>query len=206
MKYFFVLSLLLAISLLTSACGAGRVQDVPTVSTMDLQGTVAAAAFTVIAETQAAIPTATPVPPTATFTVTPLPSLTPIPLTAVGVTPTSASAGSSGGNDPCINKTLPEKLTGDPIRIRLDNSTKAKLSITAYLNQAVPNGQCGYRSYTIDPGQNLVLNNLVAGCYTIWAWNPDPENYFMVTNGTNCLDTSDSWVFDISTSTIKLGP
>jgi hypothetical protein len=206
MKSFFILTLLLMLALTNTACGARGPQQIPTAGTVDLQGTIAAAAFTVIAETQAAIPTATPVPPTATFTDTPLPTLTSIPLTPMGMTMTPASAGSSGGNDPCINKTLPEKLTGDPIRIRLDNSTKSALSTTVYLNQTVPNGQCGYRSYTIDPGQNVVLNNLVAGCYTIWAWNPDPDNYFIVTNGTSCLDTSDTWVFDISTSSIKLGP
>jgi hypothetical protein len=27
--------------------------------------------------------------------------------------------------------------------------------------------------------------------------------YFIVTNRTNCLDTSDSWVFDIFTGSIK---
>jgi hypothetical protein len=49
-----------------------------------------------------------------------------------------------------------------------------------------------------------VINNLVEGCYTIWAWNPDPQDYFIVTNGTNCLDDSTPWTFDISTSNIKL--
>ena len=101
---------------------------------------------------------------------------------------------------------MPETLKGEPIRVRIDNSTKVTLSVSVNLNQAVSNGQCGYRSYTIDAGQNIVLNNLVEGCYTLWAWNPDPEGYFIVTNGTNCLNTSDSWVFDISTSSIKLGP
>jgi hypothetical protein len=203
MKPFSLLTLMLGIALILSGCGT---EAPPTAGPIDLQGTIAAAAFTVIAETQAAIPTATPVPPTATFTDTPLPTLTSIPLSPAGVTFTPASNGSSGGNDPCINKTLPEKLTGDPVRIRLDNSTKAALSVTVYLNQTGPNAQCGYRSYTIDPGQKTVLNNLVEGCYTIWAWNPDPDNYFIVTNGTNCLNTSDSWVFDISTNSIKLGP
>jgi hypothetical protein len=196
------LTLLLMITLILSACGTPAA---PTASPIDLQGTIAAAAVTVIAETQAAIPTATPLPPTATITNTPLPTLTFIPLPSSPVTFTPMPGNNSGGSDPCINKTMPETLQGKPVRIRLDNSTKSKVSVTVYLNQTVPNGQCGYRSYTIDPGQNIVLNNLVEGCYTIWAWDPDPDNYFMVTNGTNCLDTSDSWVFGISTSSIRLG-
>jgi hypothetical protein len=65
--------------------------------------------------------------------------------------------------------------------------------------------KCGYRAYTIDPGQTLALNDLVQGCFTLWAWNPDPEEYFIVTNGTTCMnDRSDPWVFDISTSRLKL--
>jgi len=202
MKRSFIPTLFLTIALLISGCGG---QAAPTAAPIDFQGTVAAAAFTVIAETQAAIPTATPIPPTATFTDTPLPTLTSIPLPSTGATFTPASNGNSGGSDPCINKTLPNTLQGKPIRIRLNNSTKAKLSVTVYLNQTGPQSVCGYRSYTIDPQQSIVLNDLVEGCYTIWAWNPDPDTYFIATNGTNCLDVSDSWVFDISTSSIKLG-
>ena len=202
MKRFFIPTLFLVVALLISGCGA---QPAPTAAPIDFQGTVAAAAFTVIAETQAAIPTATPIPPTATFTNTPLPTPTFIPPPSTAITSTPGSSGSSGGSDPCVNKTLPNTLQGDPIRIRLNNSTKAKLSVTVYLNQTGPQSVCGYRSYTIDPQQSIVLNDLVEGCYTIWAWNPDPDTYFIATNGTNCLDVSDSWVFDISTSSIKLG-
>jgi len=202
MKRFFIPTLFLTIVLLISGCGA---QPAPTAAPIDFQGTVAAAAFTVIAETQAAIPTATPIPPTATVTNTPLPTPTFIPPPSTAITSTPGSSGSSGGSDPCVNKTLPNTLQGDPIRIRLNNSTKAKLSVTVYLNQTGPQSVCGYRSYSIDPQQSIVLNDLVEGCYTIWAWNPDPDTYFIATNGTNCLDVSDSWVFDISTSSIKLG-
>jgi hypothetical protein len=202
MKRFSFLTLLLMLALILSAC---RAQATPTAVAIDLQGTIAAAAFTVVAETQAAIPTSTPIP-TATITDTPLPTNTLPPLPPPGVTFTPVPNDNSGGGDPCIYKTMPETLQGKPIRIRLDNSTKAKLSVSVNLNQTVPNGQCGYRSYTIDPGQYVVINNLVEGCYSIWAWNPDPAEYFISTNGTNCLDTSNSWVFGISSSSIKLAP
>jgi hypothetical protein len=205
LKSISILSLSILVALILSACGAGGAPAAPTVNPADLQGTISAAAFTVIAETQAAIPTATPVPPTATSTNTPLPTPTFLPVpSAVGTLPT-ASGGNSGGADPCINQTMPETLQGDAVRIRIDNSTKAKLSVSVYLNQAVPNGQCGYRSYTLDPGQSVVLNNLVEGCYTLWAWDPDPDNYFIVTNGTTCVDNSKNWTFGISTSSIKPG-
>jgi hypothetical protein len=203
MKRYSILTLVLMSTLIVSACGA-QATPVPTVDVVEMQNTVAAVAFTMLAETQAAIPTATP-PPTATMTHTPAPTSTFPPLPASGATSTPVPNSNAGGGDPCINAVLPATLVGNTVKIRIDNSTRATVSLTVYLNQTAPQSVCGYRSYTLTPGQSLVLNNLVEGCYTLWAWNPDPEAYFIVTNGTSCIDTSlDSWVFDVSTSTIKL--
>jgi hypothetical protein len=201
MKSFSILTLVLVITLIISACGA---QAIPTVNAIDIQSTVAAAAFTMIAETQAAIPTATPPPPTATFTDTPVPTDTLLALPSSEGTFTPVPNGNSGGGDPCVDQVLPALLQGETVRIRIDNSTEAALSLTLYLNQTGPGGKCGYRSYTLAPGQFMLINDLVEGCYTLWAWNPDPESYFIVTNGTSCIDNSDTWIFDISTSSIKL--
>ena len=204
MKSFSSLTLVLMIALITSACGA-QATPPPTIDPLDLQATVAAAAFTMLAETQSAIPTATPPPPTPTITNTPLATNTVPPLPPAGATLTPAPNSNSGGVDPCINQVLPATLVGTPAKIRINNSTKAAVSFTIYLNQITPQGKCGYRAYAIEPGQALVLNDLVEGCYTLWAWNPVPEEYFIVTNGTTCINSSyDTWVFDISTDSIKL--
>lgn len=205
MKKFSILTLLLMITLIISACGAGGTQAAPTVNAVDIQNTVIAAALTVVAETQAAIPTATPPPPTATFTDTPAATSTLPPLPTLDGTFTSVPSGISGGDDPCINKVLPASLIGIPVKMRVDNSTKATVSVSVYLQQATPQSECGYRSYTLEPGQSVVINNLIEGCYTLWAWNPDPDNYFIVTNGTSCIDSSGPWAFDITTSSIKPG-
>jgi hypothetical protein len=53
-------------------------------------------------------------------------------------------------------------------------------------------------------GGSLVIADLIEGCYSLWAWNPDPKDYFMVTNGTSCLDKSQTWVFDITPNGIRL--
>jgi hypothetical protein len=204
MKCFSSLTLVLMIALIISACGARGAQATPTLNALDLQSTIAAVALTIVAETQSAIPTATPPPPTETFTNTPAPTDTPLPLPSSQVTLTPASNGNSGGEDPCINKVLPPSLQGETVKIRINNSTKAALAISVYLNQTVPQSVCGYRTYNVDPGQSVVINDLVEGCYTLWAWNPDPKDYFIVTNGTSCLANSNPWVFDISTSSIKL--
>ena len=205
MKKFSILTVLLMITLIISACGAGGAQATPTVNAVDIQNTVIAAALTVVAETQAAIPTATPPPPTATFTDTPAATSTFPPLPTLDGTFTSVPSGNSGGDDPCINKVLPALLEGVPVRMRVDNSTRATVSVSVYLQQATPQSECGYRSYTLEPGQFIVINNLIEGCYTLWAWNPDPDNYFIVTNGTSCIDSSGTWAFDITTSSIKPG-
>src|SRR6185503_5517705 len=197
MKKFSILTLLLMITLIISACGAGGTQAAPTVNAVDIQNTVIAAALTVVAETQAAIPTATPPPPTSTFTDTPAATSTLPPLPTLDATFTSVPSGvsNSGGEDPCINKVLPASLKGLPVKMRVDNSTKATVSVSVYLQQATPQSECGYRSYTLEPGQSVVINNLIEGCYTLWAWNPDPDNYFIVTNGTSCIDSSGPWAF-----------
>ena len=204
MKRFSMFALVLTITLLMNACAP---KATPTANPLDIQGTVAVAAFTMIAQTQAAIPTATPLPPTAPFTDTPAPTNTFLPVPSSGITLTPAPSGNSGGDDPCIHKVLPATLKGEPAKIRIDNSTKVTVSVSVYLNQIAPQGECGYRTYAIDPGQSVVINNLIVGCYTLWAWNPDPKGYFIVTNGTTCVDSvanSDTWVFSISTRSIDL--
>ena len=207
MKKNSILTVLLMITLLISACGAGGAQTTPTVNAVDVQNTVIAAALTVVAETQAAIPTSTLPPPTATFTDTPAATSTLPPLPTLDGTFTSVPSGNSGGNgdDPCINKVLPALLEGIPVRMRVDNSTRVTVSVSVYLQQPTPQSECGYRSYTLEPGQFIVINNLIEGCYTLWAWNPDQDNYFIVTNGTSCIDSSGTWAFDITTSSIKPG-
>jgi hypothetical protein len=200
MKSFSILTLVLMSTLIISACGA---QAIPTPSAVDIQSTAAVVAFTIVAETQSAIPTATPPPPTETVTNTPVPTETFLPLPS-SLTLTPVPTGNSGGADPCVDKVLPPLLQGETIKIRINNSTKAEISFSIYLNQTTPQSECGYRTYTIAPGQSLTLNDLVEGCFTLWAWNPDPKEYFIVTNGTSCLDRSATWVFDISTRSIEL--
>lgn len=203
MRYFSILTRVLMVSMILSACGT-RAEATPTVNPANIQGTMVAAAFTMVAQTQAAIPTATQPLPTIMPTDTPAPTAMILPLPGSEGAATPVPNDNSGGGDPCIYKTLPALLNGETIKIRIDNTTKVTLSFSIYLNQTTPNSQCGYRGYTLTPGQSLIVNDLVEGCYTLWAWNPDPQNYFIVTNGTNCLDNSAPWVFDISTGDIRL--
>ena len=100
MKKLTVLFSVLAISALITGCGGGE-PAVPTLSVADVQSTAVSAAFTIVAETQAAIPTNTPLPPTETPTSTPAATNTPVPLPTLESTLTNTPA-SVGGN-PCDN-------------------------------------------------------------------------------------------------------
>ncbi len=202
MKYSSILTLVLTIILLTSACGT-KTAPPPTISVADMQMTAAALAATMIAQTQATIPTATLPPPTETGMDLPIPTDTFLPLPASEVTPTPVQISNPVSENDCIYKAMPGTLEGYPIKIRLSNLTKAALTISAYLHQAAPQAQCGYRIYTVEAQQAIVITDLVEGCYSIWAWNPDPKHYFIVTNGTNCLYDSETKAFDISTWDIK---
>ena len=201
MKLFSALSLFILVTLFISACGAGgSAQATPTLNAVQVQDTVIAAAFTMVAETQAAIPTATLPPPTATFTDTPPATSTVPALPTLDATFTSVPSDNSGADDPCINQPLPAELQGETVKIRIHNSTRVELALSVYLNQTTPQIVCGYRTYTIAPEETLPIDNMVEGCFTLWAWNPDQDNYFIVTNGaSSCITRFETAVFDITT-------
>ncbi|HEU0293735.1 MAG TPA: hypothetical protein VFR47_13425 [Anaerolineales bacterium] len=99
---FIKVSVMLVLALAASSCGAPAVTRAP-LTLEDLQGTSMAGAFTALAETHAALPTNTRVPPSATPTQTAIPSNTsevpisshtaeasPIPSSTPQASPTSA--------------------------------------------------------------------------------------------------------------------
>jgi hypothetical protein len=195
MKRIILVSVITAIAMVISACGGGAPAE-PTVSPQDIQSTAVAAAFTIVAETQAAIPTNTPVPPTDTPTSTPLPTDTPIPLPTLdpAIVPTFTSAPQTTGGDPC-NKALGSSVSGSPTRIRLSNETKGSLVISLYLN-LTDFGECGYRGYNLEKGGSLVITDLVTGCYNVSVFVTEP-NKNSKSFGYGCINNSDMWEFKI---------
>jgi hypothetical protein len=207
MKHFFTLTIVV-IAMLISACGAPAA---PTMQAVDVQNTAVAAAFTMVAETQAAIPTATPLPPTEPPTQTPLPTNTPLPLptsaTSVVISsPTTASvSGNNSGGDPCATRVLsaPE---GRETVIKIANTTKLGVTVSIYLNETAGKGACGYRGYTIAKNDSVVITDLVQGCYNLWAWSENAKGKFN-SSGYGCINNSDKWTFEIRADTIKfVGP
>lgn len=193
-----IMSILLA-AVMLAACGA---EPAPTMSVADVQSTAVSAAFTIVAQTQAAIPTATPLPPTETPTQTPPPTNTAAPLPTLAVTLTNTPA---AGGDPCATRVLGKPL-GKATRILIDNTTKYPIQISLYLNETDSHNECGYRGYALAKNGSVLITDLVQGCYNLWAWSTDSNKPFN-SAGYGCINNPDKWTFQVTEQTIKfVGP
>lgn len=184
------------IAILLAACGG--TPATPTISVEEVQGTAVSAALTIVAQTQAAIPTNTPVPPTETPTSTPAPTDTPLPLPTLAETSTNTPA--SAGGDYCATRVLGAPK-GNETTIKIQNSTKWPVSVSLYLNKTALD-ECGYRAYNLGKNGSVVITDLVYGCYNLWAWSTDPKKPFN-SAGYGCINNPDKWTFEIREDTIK---
>ena len=195
-------SVILALAVILSACGAPAA---PTTSAEDVQATVIAAAFTIVAETQAAIPTNTAIPPTDTPTATLQPTDTPIlPDTETPAPLPTDTPQVSGGGDPC-NQPLKASPAGRPTKIKLVNKTKAPITLSLYLN-ITPFGECGYRGYNIKANDAITITDLTTGCYNVSVFVNDP-NKPTKAFGYGCINNPDLWTFEVNAEFVKfVGP
>jgi len=206
MKHIYPLSIIFSIAVLVSACSAAPA--VPTVDPVDVRNTAVAAAETVIAQTLAAIPTATPLPPTETPTETPSPTNTPEALPTMDATFTTIppTIAPQTTVDPCSTRILSSSPKGRETTIHIINTVKTRVTVSVYLNETASWGECGYRSYILGPRDNVLITDLVQGCYNLWAFNSDPENPVNA-SGAGCINNSDKWTFEILSGNIKFsGP
>lgn len=162
-----------ALILLLSACGAKATP------TPDVQATAVAAASTMLALTQAAVPTETPVPPTEAPTETPQPTPTipALPTNPVVVinpvlpSPTAVTSSSSGGGE-CSGPITADK--GEVLAtIAIVNRTKVLLGVSIYL-QKNSWGDCGYwyAPTGVAAGSSITITSLPASnsCYHVNAY------------------------------------
>ena len=140
------------LAILLTACGGQQQNLPPTMSPMDIQNTAAAAAFTMIAATQMAMPpTATFVPPPVD---TPLPPPTPLPtftpemalptleqpqLPIIQPSPTSSFSSNLGE----CNRILSVADAGPTYSVRIQNMSGGVVTLSLYLSKN-EFGQCGY--------------------------------------------------------------
>lgn len=176
--------------LFLSACGP---QGTPTMAPADVNNTAVAAAFTMVAQTQAAIPTNTPVPPTETPSPTPLPTFTPPPPPTLDqlIAPPTATQSVASDPDSCV-KPLNVGEAGPLKQARLENNSGGSVNIS--LNLWTPNdfGQCGALSYSLSKGEKRIISIPVGSWYG-YAW-------ITLKNGSSGGTSSGSWNVNIGYS------
>ena len=178
----------------------------PTVDPAQIQASAIAAASTMIALTQAAIPTSTPVPPT------PLPSDTPMPLPTLPPlanlpTATKASTTSGGG----CNGTFDVGASGPKAPLLIKNNTKGPVTFGMKMNTKNTFGQCGYivfgsiaRGQSISGSVPLVHTNMGDSCYWGYAIVNDSNHPSNPGGGPWCIDSQTKWTVEIGYDNIKL--
>ncbi|HKJ37203.1 MAG TPA: hypothetical protein VJ972_00375 [Anaerolineales bacterium] len=204
MKRASIISMIMIAIMVISACG-GQPAEEPAISAEEIQSTAVAAAFTIVAETQAAIPTNTPLPPTETASPTPLPTDTPIPSPTLDVllpTETFAPTQASNGGDPC-NAPLGANVSGKDAKIHLVNNTKADIVVSLYLNITVF-GECGFRGYNIGSKGSAMITDLPQGCYNVSVLINDPKKPSK-SFGYGCINNPDKATFQIGVGSVKFG-
>ncbi len=162
-----IIPVLAALALFITACGP---QGTPTLAPAEVEGTAVSAAWTVVAMTQLAIPTATPVPPTETPSPTPLPTFTPMPLptleTPFSLPTATQQAGSSGGScDGLLNMAE----AGPKSNIRVENESGGTVTFSLWMDVNAF-GQCGFVPGIgqFSKGEKRVMT-IPKGVYTAWA-------------------------------------
>jgi len=210
MKHIQPLSIIIAIGILVSACGAPAT---PTVDPASIQSTAEAAAFTRIAETQAALPTFTPIPLTETLTQTPLPTDTPIALATetpaslptTQVAPASPTAiPDTSGNDEC-NKPI-TGFSGPETTIRIVNNTGEPIGVWFQVSKT-PFGDCGYAAIPPLKAGDGYSFQAPQGCYAAGAWTTGDKK-FTIDNVRYplCVNNSDKWTLVIKKDIIYINP
>ncbi len=179
-----VLPLVLLISTLLAACGA---KATPTMDAASVQASAVAMAFTMSAQTAAAQPTSTPIPPSETPTQRPLPSPTvfaPLPtLSIASATPTRAAGGA-------CNSLMDPNPGGPKVYLVIDNRTKGSLTFSLYLNETP--FACGFvRGVSFIGANDNVGINVPEGCYWPSAYINDPKKPRAIEGPQRCIHGND---------------
>lgn len=182
--------------LLASACAP---QGIPTANPVDIGHTAEAAALTMVAETQAAVPTSTPVPPTETASPTQPPTSTPLPLPTSGTPgsiptgaptstqqappvqsqPTSSSGG--GSTQDVCNQPL-TSWQGPTANFSIANQTQPEGTIVLSMYVVTDLGQCGYLIITGNSFSGPI-GNYSAGAFITGKQNFKAFGTFRISEG-----------------------
>ncbi len=165
--------ILAVLSLSLSACaGAAATEAPPELTGEDIQATAVSMAWTMAAQTMAAMPTAT-------FTFTPPPPTeTPLPPTATLV-PTLAVPTATNTAEASACSTIVSGWEGEATKLLFVNETKGDVTISLYLAEGSnPRGYCG--NFYVPPlskNQSTAISVPMRGVYYVYAWVSAKTNY-----------------------------
>ena len=207
MKSKSLLTIITLAVLLLSACGA---KAIPTIDPSEVQASAIAAANTMVAMTQASLPTETPVPPTDTPTDTPQPTPTIPPLPTTNpvsnspVLPAPTAVTSSGSGGACSG---PIKASKGEIlaNITINNKTNVLLGASLYLKQNIW-GDCGFWSSPagIPPHSSSTISLPASNsCYYVTAWTLSGKPNFMNGNSFCVGIRATTYTLNVTTSSIS---
>ncbi|MFN8400416.1 MAG: hypothetical protein U0X74_10390 [Anaerolineales bacterium] len=182
--------LLITISILAilalSACG-GTEAATPEISAEDIASTAVAQAWLIVTQTAAAMPTATPIPPTFTPqpTNTIAPTLELLPTQPVVVDNIAASPTAS-----CEEIPQPEPK-GALVNVEFYSQAQASATLSFGMNSANDKGECYAYSFSIGSGDSF-STKVLAGCYYGWAWIGSGTDASVAKSGDKLLCLTDS--------------
>ncbi|MBL8050103.1 MAG: hypothetical protein JNM46_02690 [Anaerolineales bacterium] len=162
-KFLLVISILIIFTI--SACGSAE----PTVSPQDQAATAMAEAWFIITQTQAALPTFTPIPPTNT----PEPTFTFVPTLPVIATLPPATVASAPTQDEC-NQPPPLKPQGTQVKIEIKNESGGSVNLSLGMNSPNDKNECVTYSFSLGNNNDITATNVLAGCYWGWGWVDAP--------------------------------
>jgi hypothetical protein len=164
-----IFPILLTLAVFLTACAP---QGTPTMAPVDVQNTAVSAAWTMVAATQMAIPTATPLPPTEVPSPTPLPTFTPVPIEVLPTLPAVSlpTATSASADSNCLKPlNMGEAGPTSPIRVENESGgtiTWLSLNLVEGSNKY---GQCGAISMSnVGPNATKTIQ-IPKGTWWVWA-------------------------------------
>ena len=159
-KILSIISTLILFSL--ASCGTA---STPTISPANMANTAVALAWTEVAQTQTALPTATasPIPPTPTLTFTPFPAFPTSPLQPLGIAPTATSS-----VDLC-NEPIPNPAHGAKTKVKFVNESNGVAQLSFGMTKKNEYGECGTYNFTLREGEKATEEDLTC-CYWAIAW------------------------------------
>lgn len=194
-----VLPLILVLTALVAACGP---KAAPTMDAASVQASAVAMAYTMAAQTQAALPTATFTPqPTVTFTPAP-PTPT---FFALPTIPTVLASPTKAGDGPCYHAMMPDP-PGRKFTLRVWNTNKAPVTGNVCLYDDLSNHQVtGIIGISLGKNADVILT-VPQGCYSAFFWVNDPKSPSQASGNGLCANNGDKWTIKITANNAQMLP